>query len=1024
VRAGLYDADGDGARLPLVGGDATGRVPVGVIVPRGDGFAFFRTPPAASQSAGRVGVRPRAMVRKPPVEPSVCFGEEDLTTWRVEGLDGGTASLERTREQLCWSEASLRVTYSGASAASGFALRPPRPLPAARDADVAYLWIFGNALGWAEVAGAEQPFLSCALEMRDAKGRARRLPFPVAVNCPFWYVHRVRLPADWPRPLSFTGLVFTGCTNRSPRWLILDTLTFARETPAARLPAPESLGKLPFPTTPDGPLPPQLAGVFASRVERAPTGYRLVYEGRDGRLVYTFEPRLGTLDDVGATWWPLGADRPSQTLRPAADGGPVADLGGRTFGPPGLAGSRRCLSARLGGGRVVTRWLWQTPAGDVTYALCLGIKGKSLLVDVTSEGGRLSGWVAGRLGGVPDARFVAFPYWSYGLWDWGRDGGVAVAGRLFASGLVDWYRSAASVLSFDAPASHDPEALTPGALVYCPGVRYLPRSDGRRNDFRERFIYTVSPDVREALPSIPHSPSPNRQKLAEYAHYTGGQASQLDAQLRMWRRFHAYGADKVYIRHFDGMWADEPQGPQEWTLAEHAAPAVGDAAVRRYLDQLAAMGFLPVLYTNYTDLQPMAAEFDWDAVMRRPDGDIEVASWPGSYPLKPTAGLALEARYGPRIAARFGVKGSFCDVHTAVAPWHKVDYDARLPGAGQFSATYRCYTRLLLRERATYGAVYSEGSRHWLYAGLHDGSDAQISSPRPYLEPFLVDFDLLRIHPLEMDAGMSYLSRYIRDPIEGARKGNWQTAAADALGGWETALDRYNAATLAFGHQAAFTGMFVRGYEADLKAYYMIQPVQKLYAMRRAEDIRYRDPDTGAMLDASAAILSGAYRESQVHVRYETGLEVWVNGSLKRPWTVTAGGATHELPPNGWVCARPGPVVSWSATVEGARADYCRSAEARFADARGVRRRIGEFDTDGAVIARKTEGGWAIFPLGTVTALTVDAGALGLGDGRLTATLRDEDGEVTGTRDLTPDAGLVALPLEGGVLRMDLAPAS
>jgi hypothetical protein len=194
--------------------------------------------------------------------------------------------------------------------------------------------------------------------------------------------------------------------------------------------------------------------------------------------------------------------------------------------------------------------------------------------------------------------------------------------------------------------------------------------------------------------------------------------------------------------------------------------------------------------------------------------------------------------------------------------------------------------------------------------------------------------------------------------------------------------------------------------------------------MRRAEDIRYRDPDTGAMLDASAAILSGAYRESQVHVRYETGLEVWVNGSLKRPWTVTAGGAAYELPLNGWLCAGPGPVVSWSATVEGARADYCRSLEARFADARGVRRRIGEFDTDGAVIARKTEGGWAIVPLGTVTALTVDAGALGLGDGRLTATLRDEDGEVTGTRDLTPDAGLVALPLEGGVLRMDLAPAS
>ena len=72
----------------------------------------------------------------------------------------------------------------------------------------------------------------------------------------------------------------------------------------------------------------------------------------------------------------------------------------------------------------------------------------------------------------------------------------------------------------------------------------------------------------------------------------------------------------------------------------------------------------------------------------------------------------------------------------------------------------------------------------------------------------------------------------------------------------------------------------------------MIQPVQKLYAMRRATDILYHDLRTRKMVSASEAILGGAYRDSQVYVRYETGLEVWVNGSLKESWKLDAAGKT------------------------------------------------------------------------------------------------------------------------------------
>ena len=1021
VRVGMYDPKGDGGRLPLVGANASGRVPVGKLVPEGDKYVFLRTPLAAGGTASeRLGVRPRGLVKAPPGQTLVRFGEEDLAKWRVDGLSGGTAHLERTREQLCWSESSLRVAYSGESGASSFVLRPSRECPLQSEATAAYLWVFGNAIGWAEVASSEAPLLGVFLELRDGKGAVHSLPFPSPVNYPYWFVHRVRLPADWPRPLTCTGIGFTGCSNRQSHWLMLDTLSCAREAFPATLATTVRLDDLPFPLTPDGPLPQQLAGECRNAVEAFAGGYRLSYTGADGRLAYELRPSDGTLGDVEAQWFAPGATAPAQRLRLAAVRGPTLEIKGRKLGPAALAGTRKCLEARIVGGRVLTKWRWDTPGGPVSYELAFGVKGKSLLVDVTSEGEALTGFTAGQLTGQGGARFVPVPYWSYGLRDWGRDGGVVVVGKLFLSGLLDLYRSAATAPTFDVPVSHEPEALLPGGIAYCPGVEYQLRSDGKRNPLRERFIFTLSPEVREVLPTIAHPPSPNAAKLAAYAHSTGGQASRLEEQLGRWRRLHAYGVDKVYIRHFDGMWADESQGTQEWTLTEHVAPVAGDVAVRKYLDALSAMGFLPVLYTNYTDLQPVAAEFDWDRVIRLPGGEISPFCWPGSYPLKPLAGVALERQYAPRIKERFGTQGSFCDVHTSAAPWHKVDCDARLPGAAQFGTTYRAYAKLLMAERTTYGAVYSEGSRHWLYAGLHDGSDAQLCAPKPHLEPFLVDFDLLRIHPLEMDAGMSWLGRYVKDPFVGPKSGSPEQAAAQALGGWEAALDRFNAATLAFGHQATLTETNVRGYDSDIRTYCMIQPVQLLYAMRKAEAITYHDPATGRSMGPSEAIITGVLRDSQVFVRYDSGLEVRVNGSLTEPWRVEAAGTTWELPPSGWVCAAAGKVLSWSALVVGARADYCSTPDMRFADARGAMRRVGEFETDGAVLARKSGAGWTVFPLGAMKGLKVDLAALGV-KGPVTAVVRDEEGRETRRQQLRSD-GLVELPVASDAFRIELTP--
>ena len=1004
IKAGMYDPDRGGDRLRLIGADGTGRVPLGRLVRGDEGWAFERMPPASGSPVSAIGVRPRGLVRGMPDRPAVRFGEADLGQWRLECHAGAQADMERTRAALCWSESSLQITYRGKDRASRFVLRPHEPIPVPADAEVARLWLMGRACGWRKNRTSEQPLLWHDLDLRDAAGAAHRVRFPRTIGYPFWYVARVRLPTHWPRPLHCTGLGFTGCTNTRPLSLVLDALVFAKESLARELHADVRLDDLPFPTDPDGLLPSPPAGPFTNRVEPTEDGCRLTYDGPDGRLAYHYRPATGGLDDVRVHW----PGRP-EPLAFAAGGGPVIEAAGRRGypGDPHLVTTRLAFEVR--GDRVHT--VWRCAVGDaaVEYALDLSIRGKSLLVEVDAAGEGLVGFHPGQLVGVDAARFVDFPYWTWLAWDWGRDGGVAVVDGRFLSGYPDWYRSRASQLTFGPPVvSHQPEALLEGAVSFCPGVVYERRSDGRRARLRERFIFTVSRRVEETLPSIPHPPSPNRERLAPFVHSTGGQASRLESQLEHWTRLHAYGVNQVYIRHFDGMWSDVPQGPQEWTLTEHAAPLVGDAAVRRYLDSLRAMGFLPVLYTNYTDLQPVAAEFDWDKVCLLPDGDISSLCWPGSYPLKPLRGLELEAKYAPAIAKRFGSQGSFCDVHTAVAPWRKVDYDARLPGAGQFGTTYRCYGKLLLNERAQYGAVYSEGSIHWLYAGLHDGSDGQMRGQRPWRNPFLVDFDLLKVHPKQMDAGMSWLSRYVTT-----------REATAALGGAEAAQDRFTAATIAFGHQGAFTGQRFRGGLTDVKTYYMVQPLQMRYAMREADAIRYRDPKTGQMLDTSDAIRSGAYLESQVYVRYETGLAVRVNGSLTEDWTVTVDGSTYALPASGFVCTAPD-VLVFSAMVGGGRMDYRRTPGVRFVDARGRKRRVGEIETDGAAILRKEGAAWRVWPLGNVSVLKVHLEALGLPRPRAIVA-QDEAGAAIAKSAATMDEGWLALPIGDAAFRYEIA---
>jgi len=110
-----------------------------------------------------------------------------------------------------------------------------------------------------------------------------------------------------------------------------------------------------------------------------------------------------------------------------------------------------------------------------------------------------------------------------------------------------------------------------------------------------------------------------------------------------------------------------------------------------------------------------------------------------------------------------------------------------------------------MNERKSYqGPAYSEGYNHWWFAGLLDGNYANDKELKDM--PVFPDFQLLKIHPLEMDGG-------------------------NTGSGYE-----YLAYTLAYGN----LGMLSGGDEAIMR-YAFLQPLQSSYVMVPVRDISYFD---------------------------------------------------------------------------------------------------------------------------------------------------------------------------------------
>jgi hypothetical protein len=532
-------------------------------------------------------------------------------------------------------------------------------------------------------------------------------------------------------------------------------------------------------------------------------------------------------------------------------------------------------------------------AGEKTVTLRVTgrLVGKSLALEISCDQPIIAGLESGGFGPVLHRRQLPVPYYSGQVF-------FCSAENLFTNAFLDWTNSNAS--------AHDHTRATYGALT-----------DGRRNLLQENAIYTAAWQFAEALPNIPNSPSPYRGLLADkivldswggsFAEIAKGLEQLADYGLspavvlvHVWQH---YGYDNGLPTHY----------PANAALGGEAGMTALAATARR-------LGFVIALHENYVDYYPNYDHFDPNDIALHADGS-RVNAWYNSgtktqsFAVKPSAILRLAGTQSPEIERRYGTDACYLDVHSAVPPWFHVDARATEPGAGTFRAVGDAHRDLWAYERSTFhGPVFGEGANHWFWSGLLDGVEAQFGAgwtAAGTSAPLFVDFDLLKLHPLQFNHGMGYYERW------------WEKADWGGLPPM-VVLDQYRMQEVAYGHAGFLGAATWSKLPCAWLEHNLLAPVTARYATAQVQAIAYELD--GKWVDSTTAAQAGAWQ--RVRVTYDNGLVITAN-NLPEPLITGA----YTLPQYGWLATGAG-VTACTAQREGKVVDYAETADSIFANAR------------------------------------------------------------------------------------------
>ena len=620
---------------------------------------------------------------------------------------------------------------------------------------------------------------------------------------------------------------------------------------------------------------------------------RFRYTGTDGVLEYLWQPPQSANDALFGTLT-LNAQMAGDT--PVAV--PLANSATLAWSQPATPVASGWVQTNLG----YTLWRTYTVGSTSATVRVTGqLLGKSLALAVTCDQPLATALDIGAWGPVVRRRQLPLPYYPGAAYSFVQEG-------LFVNALLDWTGSAASSLN-GSKASYD--ALT----------------DGTRVLLRERAIFTAAWHLAEVLPNPPNPPSPWRDFLANkiVLDIWGGTFTNIANNLV---KLAGYGITNcVALIH------DWQRSGYDNALPMHYpanASYGGDPGMSKLVATGTSLGIRCALHENYVDYYPNYDFYNTNDIVLDSAGSLQLAWYnPGthiqSFAVKPNAILPLAATQSPEIHRRYATRANYLDVHSAVPPWFHVDDRAVEAGAGQFGRVWDIHRQLWAYERGTHtGPVFGEGNSHWYWSGCLDGVEAQFGSGWPgnggFTAPLAVDFDLLKIHPLQFNHGMGYYSRWW--PTESYQT-NWGGTAPMVV------LDRYRVQEVAYGHAGFLDSSVYANVPLAWLEHHLLSPTMARYASVRPLSILYET--NGAWIDATAAArLDSAALWNRVQVQYENGLVVTANGSSN---TLATG--SWLLPEFGWVAQGAG-LTAGTTVRDGAIADFADTGDTLFLNARSA----------------------------------------------------------------------------------------
>ncbi|MBE6370175.1 MAG: hypothetical protein E7056_08470 [Lentisphaerae bacterium] len=859
----------------------------------------------------------------------------DLEKWSVRGV----LKLSAFERVKLWNDQTVRADVQKNGSAT---LIPPAPLAIPDDSDGLELWFYGPR------NSAPRVFITVG----DANNRRYKLKLSGSGSRwdyrPWWGAGCVLLPKEAEKPLRVINIRFEGLNlNRYKNdFFCFDHLG------AYKLTKPELLDihkvDLPFPVTADGIMPIGMKAGAENKVSADNTGnvFSFEYSGSDGKLVYKYTPKSGTLSDLTCNF-------NGKEFAVAQQGGIVAKYNGVKFAANDPSIKAQLIKCKLENNKLFTQWRWSKNNADLEFALNFRIKGKSLEVEAKTltDGAEGLHFDAGFFKNVRNPRLFGLSY-LHNRWDQPK---LLVTDDFFASTFIDWYFSHASWIT-----ETDGYGGLPRAEVYqdnssvrvMGGSTYTAMSNDRTNPLYERFYITVSADMHDCMPNIANPPSrfleeTGRMLCATRMHSVQEERWQQDLPLELdfWATLKAYGAGDWFVRFHEEQFRTPIENNRFCRSLDGARQIGGDETLKTLVKGMSQRVRRYGTYNNPRIIHPYAPEFKYSEVAFFKDkGYLE--GWDGCFRPKCTVTARLQADFVPKFKAKYGWNAEYLDELTNAPPWGDVDFDASTPGAGMFTTVFKCYGHAALQQKAMYdGPIWSEGCAAYFWAGLLDVDYATSNEKKSDMP--LVDFKVMKLKKLSNYTGAAWDILYSRDT-------DLQIATQIAYGSIGHIPGRIGKTEPTPMHGQIYK-LKPDHWQELLRSYFMMRQLQELYCGESAVDIRYNI--NGKLMTTNEMLKGNHPNSGLIYVKYANGLEVWVNRSAKENWSVKVNGQNLTLPPNGHAAFMAGKLLQYTALVNGHKADYSSGFLYTYFSGRGELTNFGRYAAKYSYLLQKNSDG-------------------------------------------------------------------